>query len=175
MTHKVNNFTLDWMTHKVNNFALDWMTHQVNNFTLDRMTHKISNLTRLNEFVWAVKESGSVAVAVKSFWLEEARLTPIVPMLSCLNRFADWAWKASFLPAWVAVILVIRRTADAKLVIRRVVSEEELAGRVWGWRNIIGGSCHKYHFCRDKCFVATNTTEHVLLSRQIFVATNIIL
>ena len=67
------------------------MTHQVNNFTLDRMTHKISNLTRLNEFVWAVKESGSVAVAVKSFWLEEARLTPIVPMLSCLNRFADWA------------------------------------------------------------------------------------
>ena len=66
---------------------------------------------------------------------------------------------------------------------------------------IIGGSCHKYHLCRDKCFVATNTSfvatkvcllcqkncrekislsrQNVfvstkLLSRQIFVATNII-
>ena len=23
-------------------------------------------------------------------------------------------------------------------------------------QSIIGGSCHKYHFCRDKTFVATN-------------------
>ena len=29
-------------------------------------------------------------------------------------------------------------------------------------QSIIGGSCHKYHFCRDKSFVATNTC----LSRQ---------
>ena len=77
--------------------------------------------------------------------------------------------------------------------------------RVWGvglesycvWIITIGGNCHKSHFCRDKCFVATITclsrqnpsfvaTNYVcrdiflfvatnLLSRQIFVATNIIL
>ena len=29
---------------------------------------------------------------------------------------------------------------------------------------IIGGSCHKYNFCHDKCFVASNTC----LSRQMF-------
>ena len=38
---------------------------------------------------------------------------------------------------------------------------------------IVGGSCHKYNFCRDKSVVATN----MCLSRQnpSFVATNIIL
>ena len=36
-------------------------------------------------------------------------------------------------------------------------------GRWWiSMRAIIGGSCHKYHFCRNKSFVATNTC----LSRQ---------
>ena len=35
---------------------------------------------------------------------------------------------------------------------------------------IIGGSCHKYHFCHDKSFVATNTLIHnkVYLLRQKF-------
>ena len=37
-----------------------------------------------------------------------------------------------------------------------------------GKGDIIGGSCHKYHFCRDKTFDATNTS----LLRQIFVATS---
>ena len=44
---------------------------------------------------------------------------------------------------------------------------------------IVGGSCHKYHFCCDKSFVATNTS----LSRQnttkvqtrVFVETKMIL
>jgi len=106
--------------------------------------------------------------AVKSFWLEEARLTPIVPMLSCLNRFADWAWKASFLPAWVAVILVIRRTADAKLVSRRVVSEGVLAGRMWWWRNIIGAGA-----ATSIIFVATNGLSQQTRQNTYFVATNI--
>ena len=54
-----------------------------------------------------------------------------------------------------------------------------------GHPNIIGGSCHKYHFCRDKyVFVMTNTcfswqntsfvATKVCLSRQNFGVTNII-
>ena len=31
------------------------------------MTHKIRNLTRLNELVWAVKESGSVTTSSEEF------------------------------------------------------------------------------------------------------------
>ena len=30
---------------------------------------------------------------------------------------------------------------------------------VWLWR-FIGGSCHKYHFCRDKSFVVFVATKH---------------
>ena len=42
---------------------------------------------------------------------------------------------------------------------------------LWSWVvlykfvAIIGGSCHKYHFCRDKSFVATNTHTHT--SREV--------
>ena len=32
------------------------------------------------------------------------------------------------------------------------------------YATIIGGSYHKYHFCRDKCFVETNTC----LTKQVF-------
>ena len=45
--------------------------------------------------------------------------------------------------------------------------------------NIIGGSCHKYDFCRDKRFVATKlclsfVSTSILLSRQnmCFITTN---
>ena len=35
---------------------------------------------------------------------------------------------------------------------------------VWLWR-FIGGSCHKYHFCRDKSFVVFVATKTRLLAR----------
>ena len=38
-----------------------------------------------------------------------------------------------------------------------VVKGIHCTARVFIGKVIIGGSCHKYHFCRDKCFVATNT------------------
>ena len=36
---------------------------------------------------------------------------------------------------------------------------------------LIGGSCHKYRFCRDKSFIATNTTKHVFCRDKTFVVT----
>ena len=44
-------------------------------------------------------------------------------------------------------------------------------GRGRTQRITIGGSCHRYHFCRDKSFVATNTSfvvTKVCLSPQTF-------
>ena len=42
----------------------------------------------------------------------------------------------------------------------------ETVCKAWLW-SVVGGSCHKYHFCRDKTFVATR-----LLSRQTHVCRN---
>ena len=79
------------------------------------------------------------------------------------------------------IVKLKRGTADIQLRCHRVV---------WKPLSIIGGSCHKYHFCCDKSFVVTNTcllqqnTSFVvtkyfvstkLLLWQIFVTTNIIL
>ena len=39
------------------------------------------------------------------------------------------------------------------------------------YRTIIGGSCHKYHFCRDKSMLAATK---IYFSRQIFLVTNVL-
>ena len=45
------------------------------------------------------------------------------------------------------------------------------------WAVIIGGTCRKYHFCRDKSFVATNTCfvadKSMLADKHVFVATKV--
>ena len=46
-------------------------------------------------------------------------------------------------------------------------------GRSW---SIMGESCHKYHFCRDKSFVSTNTClsrQRFCLDKHVFVATKV--
>ena len=68
----------------------------------------------------------------------------------------------------------------------------------WTFTTNIGGSCHKYHFCRDKSFAATNTcfvatkvwlplqnvcrakhnfvaTKYLCCDKHVFVATSILL
>ena len=58
----------------------------------------------------------------------------------------------------------------------------ECKGPQEGLLNIIGGSCQKYHFCRDKGFVVTNTclswqkyATKLLSWQNIFVVTSILL
>ena len=89
---------------------------------------------------------------------------------------ADWARKASFPSrlsrrhSWNSQGLLMLSVSHAELSPKRYW--QEVRSMVWGWRNIIGGSCHKYHKSRQNTsFVATK----VCLSPQIFVATNIIL
>ena len=42
--------------------------------------------------------------------------------------------------------------------------------KIVGLVTINGGSCHKYHFCCNKCFVVTNTCIHVFCCNKSMLA-----